>query len=70
MRKIYSSDTVQLEKEATQVYVMNMLYSEHCAHSPHKAATTSILQQANTDAFELKKTAVLTGEAMRQNTSL
>ena len=45
-------------------------YSEHCAHSPHKAATSSILQHANTDAFELKKTAVFTGEAIRQNPSL
>lgn len=38
MGKVYSSDVVQLEKEVTQVYIINMLYSEHCARSPHKAA--------------------------------
>lgn len=59
MGNVYGSDIGQLEKELTQIYVINILWTEHYAHSPHKAARSSTLQQANTDAFELKKTAVL-----------
>lgn len=70
MRKVYSSDIVQLEKEVTQINVINVLYSKHCAHSPHEVATSSMLQQANANAFEFKKIALLTGEAMRQNLPL
>lgn len=46
-----------------------MCFTLSAEHSPHEAAPNSIQQQANTDAFELQKTAVLTGGAMRQNPS-